>query len=109
MIVIGGGVIGLELGSVWSRLGTQVTFVEFLNRIAAGNDLEIANSLQKIMKKQGMEFHLGTKVVGGDVGEGVKIFLEGPKAPEFLEAEYALVAVGRRAFTDKLNLESIGI
>lgn len=81
MVVIGGGIIGLEMASVWSRLGSKVTIVEFLGQIGGpGMDTEIAKSAQKILKKQGMEFKLNTKVMGGDVtGEKVKLQLEAAK------------------------------
>ncbi|CAG9316603.1 unnamed protein product [Blepharisma stoltei] len=110
LLVIGGGVIGLELGSVWSRLGSEVIFVEFFNRIAAGNDLEVAQALQKILEKQGMKFYLSTKVVGGEsTSNGVKLNLEGTNSPTTLEGDYALVSVGRRPNTIGLNLEGLGI
>ena len=81
LVVIGGGIIGLEMGSVWSRLGSKVTVVEFLGQIGGpGMDNEIAKSSQKILKKQGIEFKLNTKVMGGDVsGEKVKLQLEAAK------------------------------
>ncbi len=70
LLVIGGGAIGLEMGSVWSRLGAEVTVLEFLPRIALGFDLELANALQKVLTAQGMIFHLGTKVSEVKVGNG---------------------------------------
>jgi dihydrolipoamide dehydrogenase len=81
MVVIGGGIIGLEMGSVWSRLGTKVTVVEFLGQIGGpGMDNEIAKSAQKILKKQGIDFKLNTKVMGGDAsGEKVKLEIEAAK------------------------------
>lgn len=110
LLVIGGGVIGLELGSVWNRLGSEVIFVEYFNRIAGGNDLEVANALQKILVKQGMKFHLQTKVVGGELTDtGVKLILEGQNAPNSIEGDYCLVSVGRKAYTAGLNLEAIGV
>ena len=108
LVIIGAGVIGLELGSVWSRLGSEVVFIEFLPKIAGATDLEISNGLQKILEKQGMKFILNTKVVGAVVKEGsVVLKLEG--AVESIEGDKILVAVGRRAYTDELNLDAIGI
>lgn len=115
LVVIGGGVIGLELGSVWARLGTEVHVVEFLPRIAPGSDLEIANTLQKLLAKQGILFHLGAKVTGGKTSDnGVKVEIEKASAdakdvPSSLEADYVLVAVGRRAYTAGLGLDRIDI
>ncbi|KAK7992256.1 hypothetical protein PG996_012731 [Apiospora saccharicola] len=113
MIVIGGGIIGLEMGSVWSRLGAKVTVVEFLNQIGGpGMDNEVAKSIQKLLKKQGMEFKLGTKVVSGDkTGDKVKLEVDSAKGgkPETLDAEVVLVAIGRRPYTAGLGLENIGL
>lgn len=112
MIVIGGGVIGLEMGSVWRRLGSQVTVVEFLDRIVPGVDKEIADSFFRILKKQKMKFKLGTKVVASRK-EGGKVLLDieaskGGKA-DTLEADVVLVATGRRPFTHGLGLEEAGV
>lgn len=115
LVVVGAGVIGLELGSVWARLGTEVHIVEFLPRIAPGCDLEIASTLQKLLTKQGIQFHLGAKVVGGQVNSsGVQVSVEkvapdSPEVPASLEADYVLVAVGRRAYTQSLGLDHIDI
>ncbi|KAI9643419.1 dihydrolipoamide dehydrogenase precursor [Ciborinia camelliae] len=113
MVVIGGGIIGLEMSSVWSRLGTKVTVVEFLPQIGGpGMDLEIAKSSQKILKKQGIDFKVNTKVMGGDVsGEKVKLSLEAAKGgkEETLDADVVLVAIGRRPYTAGLGLENIGL
>lgn len=115
MVVVGGGVIGLELGSVYTRLGTEVVVVEYLNRIAAGNDFEMSQHLQKSLTKLGMKFHLSAKVVGGETGsDGVKLKLEPANAeaknvPETIDAEYVLVSVGRRPYTDGLNLSNLGV
>lgn len=106
MLVIGAGVIGLELGSVYQRLGTKVTFVELLDRVCPPFDREISQHLDKIFKKQGMEFHLSTKVTGGAVGNDVTLQLEGGKE---LTAECVLVAIGRKASSKHLGLEEIGI
>jgi dihydrolipoamide dehydrogenase len=112
LVVIGGGYIGLEMGSVWGRLGAQVTVVEFLDRITPGMDAEVAKQLQRSLTKQGFAFKLGTKVVGAKSGnKGVTLTLEpaqgGPT--ETLEADVVLVAVGRRPYTDGLGLETVGV
>ena len=112
MIVIGGGYIGLEMGSVWRRLGTKVTVVEFLDRITPGMDLEISKQFQRILEKQGMSFKLGQKVTGAEKkGEVVRVTVEpaaGGKA-ETLEAEVVLVSIGRKPYTDGLGLERVGV
>ncbi|KAL8955197.1 MAG: hypothetical protein Q9183_006749 [Haloplaca sp. 2 TL-2023] len=113
MVVIGGGIIGLEMGSVWSRLGSEVTVVEFLGQIGGpGMDAEISKTTKKILEKQGMKFKLGTKVISGDdSGEGVKLEVEAAKGgkKETLDADVVLVAIGRRAYTAGLGLENIGL
>ncbi|PHH58472.1 hypothetical protein CDD81_5713 [Ophiocordyceps australis] len=113
MIVIGGGIIGLEMASVWSRLGTKVTVVEFLGQIGGpGMDSEIAKATQKVLKKQGLEFKLNTKVVRGDKGDNkIKLEVDAAKGgkPESLDAEVVLVAIGRRPYTKGLGLENIGL
>jgi len=110
LLVIGGGAIGLEMGSVWSRLGSEVTVLEFLPRIALGFDLELANALQKVLTAQGMKFHLGTKVSGVEVenGRATAIATKGEEQLTF-EADKVLVSVGRRAFADNIGAEKIGI
>jgi dihydrolipoamide dehydrogenase len=112
MIVIGAGVIGLELGSVWRRLGAQVTVVEFLDRIVPGIDDEVAKTFQRSLTKQGMSFKLGAKVTGAKAArDGVVLTVEpvagGPA--EAISADYVLLAIGRRPFTEGLGLESVGI
>lgn len=111
LIVIGAGIIGLELGSVWSRLGASVTVVEYLDRIMPGADDEIAKEAQRTFKKQGLEFRLGQKVTGVERIDGhVKLFME-PAAggdQETLEANAIIVAVGRRPYTEGLGLEAVG-
>jgi dihydrolipoamide dehydrogenase len=110
--VIGGGYIGLEMGSVWRRLGAEVTVVEFLDRITPGMDAEIAKSLQRVLQKQGFAFKLGTKVVGAKTGnQGVALALEPAQggAREELSADVVLVAVGRRPYTEGLGLEAAGV
>ena len=112
MVVIGAGIIGLELGSVWRRLGAQVTVVEYLDRITPGMDEETAKTFQRTLTKQGMTFNLGRKVTGAQTSEsGVRLTLEPAQggAPETLEAEVVLLAVGRRPYTAELGLETVGI
>jgi len=113
MVVIGGGIIGLEMGSVWSRLGAEVTVVEFLGSIGGvGIDEEISKQFQKILAKQGIKFKLNTKVLSADKEDGkVVIKTEAAKGgkEETLDADVVLVAVGRRPFTEGLNLEAIGV
>jgi dihydrolipoamide dehydrogenase len=107
LVVIGAGYIGLELGSVWSRLGSQVTVLEYLDRILPGMDLETAKEAQKALKRQGLEFRLGAKVTGVEVSGGVaKVQVEGA---EPVEAEKVLVAVGRKPSTAGLGLEQAGV
>ncbi len=110
MIVIGGGAIGLELGSVWARLGTKVTVVEFLPRIAAIFDEDITQALQKLLQKQGLKFHLGTGVESAEkTKNGIKLTAaKGDKSLE-LEAEKVLVAVGRKPNTDGLGATEAGV
>ncbi|EIW68757.1 dihydrolipoyl dehydrogenase [Tremella mesenterica] len=112
MVVIGGGIIGLELGSVWSRLGAEVTVVEFLGAVGAGMDGEVGKAFQKILQKQGLKFKLNTKVVSAErEGEVVKLKVDAAKGgkEETLEADVVLVAIGRRPVTKGLNLETIGV
>ena len=112
LVVVGAGVIGLELGSVWKRLGAEVTVVEFLDRILPGMDLELAKSAQKILAKQGLNFRLSTKVTAAVPGaNGVTLTLEPSAggAAEKIEADYVLVAIGRRPYTEGLGLETVGI
>ncbi|WP_294298040.1 dihydrolipoyl dehydrogenase [uncultured Sphingomonas sp.] len=112
MVVIGGGVIGLELGSVWRRLGAKVTCVEFLDQILPGFDGEIRKEANKIFKKQGIEFKLSTKVTGiKSNGESATLTLEPAQGGEAttLNADVVLVSIGRRPNTDGLNLEAAGL
>ena len=112
LVVIGAGIIGLELGSVWRRLGAEVEVVEFLDRIIPGADGEVATAFQRALTKQGVKFRLGVKVTGAEVSEtGVSVTVE-PKAggaAEVISADVALVAVGRRPVTEGLGLEVVGI
>jgi dihydrolipoamide dehydrogenase len=112
LVVIGAGVIGLELGSVWRRLGAEVTVVEFLDRITPGMDNELSKSFQQILTKQGFTFKLGTKVTSARVeGDEVALTLEPAKGgeAEALKADVVLLAIGRYAFTKGLNLEAAGV
>ena len=107
LVVIGAGVIGLEMGSVWSRLGAQVTVLEFLDRILPGMDSEIANEAKRIFEKQGLVFRLGAKVVGASAqGNECSVQIEG-EAP--LSCDRVLLAVGRRPNTEGLNLAAAGV
>ncbi|GGZ23225.1 dihydrolipoyl dehydrogenase [Asticcacaulis endophyticus] len=112
LVVVGAGIIGLELGSVWRRLGAKVTVVEFLDRITPGMDTEVATQFQKILTKQGFAFKLGTKVTSAKTGKsGVSLTLEAAAGgnAETLEADVVLVAIGRRPFTAGLGLDTVGI
>lgn len=112
MIVVGGGYIGLEMGSVWRRLGAEVTVVEYLDRILPGMDLEIAKQFQKILEKQGIKFLLGQKVLScKKQAKAAKLVIESvaeQKTSE-IDADIALISVGRRPFTDNLSLENVAI
>lgn len=111
LILIGGGVIGLELGSVYSRLGSKVTVVEFMDSIIGTMDKGLGKELQKVLARQGMEFLLSHKVTGASVkGSKVTVTADNPKGEKVsLEGDYCLVAVGRTAYTEGLGLENIGI
>ncbi len=112
LVVIGGGYIGLELGSVWKRLGAEVTVVEYLDRLVPGMDGEIATTFERVLSKQGITFRLGTKVTGArHTNEGVVLTLEPSKVGEAQEltADVVLVAIGRRAYTGSLGLAEAGV
>jgi dihydrolipoamide dehydrogenase len=113
LVLIGAGVIGLELGSVWRRLGAEVTVVEYLDRILPGMDGEIAKQAQKIFAKQGMSFKLGRKVTGVSEGENGQLSVATEAAAggseESLDADTVLVCIGRRPYTEGLGLETVGI
>lgn len=112
MVVIGGGVIGLELGAVWGRLGAEVTVVEYMDRILPTMDAELSKEMQKILTKQGMTFELQTKVAKAESDKkGVTLTLEPAAggAQETLKADIVLVAVGRKAYTDSLGLDAVGV
>jgi dihydrolipoamide dehydrogenase len=110
LIVIGAGAVGLELGSVWNRLGSEVTILEFLPRIALGFDLELSNLLQRLLTAQGMTFHLEAKVtaVKVDNGRATAIATKGDQELKF-EADKVLVSVGRRPFAEGLGAEKVGV
>ncbi|WP_157014523.1 dihydrolipoyl dehydrogenase [Mesorhizobium xinjiangense] len=112
MVVVGGGVIGLELGSVWSRLGTKVTVVEFLDTILGGMDGEVAKQFQRMLAKQEIDFKLGSKVTGVEkTKKGAKVTFEPVKGgdAESVETDVVLVATGRKPFTEALGCEEAGI
>ena len=112
MVVIGAGVIGLEMGSVYARLGTEVTVVEYLDAITPGMDGEVAKSFQKILTKQGLKFVLGAAVQGVEKGKGkntVKYKLRKDESENAIEAEVVLVATGRKPYTTGLGLEALGV
>lgn len=111
LIVIGGGVIGLELGSVYLRLGSKVTVVEYMDKIIPGMDGALSKELQKVLKKQGMKFELSTAVSGvKNEGENVVVSAKNKKGEEVsFEGDYVLVSVGRRPYTDGLGLEKAGV
>ncbi len=112
MVVVGAGVIGLELGSVWRRLGAKVTVVEYLDRILPGMDSEVAKKFRLLLARQGFDFKLGSKVTGAKTSKsGVKVTIEPAKGGdgETLEADIVLVAIGRVPYTDGLGLEDAGV
>ena len=112
LVVIGAGVIGLELGSVWRRLGTDVTVIEFLDRIVPGIDTEVATAFQRVLARQGLKFHLGTKVTGAVVtADGVTLTAEPAKGGDAtqIEADIVLLAIGRRPYTEGLGLAEAGV
>jgi len=112
LLVVGAGVIGLELGSVWGRLGAEVTVVEFLDRVTPGIDLEVSKAFQRILTKQGMTFHLSSKVTGVEKkGAGLKVTIQ-PAAggdSQVLDADVVLVAIGRIPYTAGLGLAEVGV
>jgi len=112
MIVVGAGVIGLELGSVWKRLGAEVTVIEFLDRITPGIDLEVSKQFQRILTKQGMTFQLSTKVTGVEKKKtGLSVTVEPAQGGDksVLEADVMMVCIGRRPYTDNLGLDKVGV
>ena len=112
LVVIGGGVIGLELGSVWARFGAKVTVVEFLGRILPTNDDEVSKQFQRILKKQGFEFRLSTKVTGAKKAKtGVTLTVEPAAGGEAktLKADVVLLSIGRTPYTEGLGLDAVGV
>ena len=110
MVVVGGGYIGLEMGSVWSRLGTEVHVIEYLDHITPGLDKEISNEFMKILKKQNIKFELNTKVEKiSKNDQGVIVQTSNKDAKNKIEADVVLISVGRKPYTEKLNLEKIGV
>lgn len=112
LLVVGAGYIGLEMGSVWMRLGAEVTVVEFLDRITPGMDGEVAKQFQRLLKRQGMDFKLKTKVSGVDLAKNaINVTIEPADGgdSETIETDVVLVAVGRRPYTDGLGLEDVGV
>jgi len=112
LLVVGAGVIGLELGSVWRRLGSDVQVIEFLDRIVPGVDAEVAKQFQRLLERQGMKFKLASKVVAAEKRNGIlSVAVEPAKggARESFEADVMLVAIGRRPYTDGLGLEQAGV
>ncbi len=112
LVVIGAGIIGLELGSVWRRLGAEVTVIEYLDRICPGMDAELAKAFQRTLVKQGVNFRLGAKVTGAKAGKSKVDLTVEPAAggaAETLSAERVLLAIGRRPYTEGLGLETVGL
>ena len=113
LLVVGAGIIGLELGSVWRRLGAQVTIVEFLDHILPGIDSEVARQFHRLQQKQGLAFKLSSKVTAIDAsGKVLKVKVEpaaGSGAAEMIEADIVLVAIGRVPYTEGLGLEAVGV
>ena len=112
LVVIGGGYIGLEMGSVWKRLGANVTVIENLPYITPGMDREVSNEFQKILVKQGIKFKLNSKVLSiQDLGSEVKIEYQTMKtnSTETIVADKTLIAVGRKPYTEGLNLNKVGV
>ena len=112
LVVVGGGVIGLELGSVWGRLGSKVTVVEYLDTILGGMDGEVSKQYRRMLAKQGMDFKLGAKVTGVEKGgKGAKVTFEPVKGGEatVLDADVVLIATGRKPYTDGLGLAEAGV
>jgi dihydrolipoamide dehydrogenase len=113
LLVVGAGVIGLELGSVWRRLGAEVTVVEFLDRILPGMDLEVARQFQRLLERQGLKFRLSSKVAavngGGKTLQATVEPAAGGGSTETIEADVALIAIGRVPYTEGLGLETVGV
>lgn len=111
MIVVGGGVIGLEMGSVYNRLGSEVTVIQHTDRICPFLDKEVSTQFEKILRKQGMKFEMNTRLEGGvnNKDKGVKVKLGTEKGTKEMEADVVLLSIGRRPFTGGLDLEKAGL
>lgn len=109
LLVIGAGVIGVELGSVYSRLGSEVVFIEFLDRICPAFDSALSKGLLKSLTSQGMSFHLSHKVVKADLSQGVALTVQGPEKESVFTGDAVLIAVGRKPYSENLGLETAGI
>ena len=112
LAVIGGGYIGLEMGSVWSRLGSEVTVIEYLDYITPGMDREISNEFQKILTKQGIKFKMGSKVESVNNNKNmvsIKYINVKDSKEEIIEVDKVLVSVGRKPYTEGLNLTKVGV
>lgn len=111
MLVIGGGVIGLELGSVWQRLGTDVSIVEFMPQVLLGADAQVAKTFQRILESQGLDIHLESKVLGVDKkGSTLSVQIENKRSGSFtIDTDLVLVAVGRKAYYEGLGIENLGV
>ena len=111
MIVVGGGVIGLEMGSVYNRLGSEVTVIQHTDRICPFLDKEVSSQFEKILRKQGMKFKMNTRLEGGtnNKEKGVTVKLGTEKGTEEMEADVVLLSIGRRPFTGALDLEKAGL
>ncbi len=112
LVVVGAGYIGLELGTVWRRLGSKVTVIEYLDRITPGMDFEVAKQFQRLLSRQGLGFMLGTKVSAVDSSSERLVITTEPAEggdPETMKADAVLVAIGRRPYTENLGLENVGL
>ncbi len=109
LVVVGGGYIGLEMGSVYQRVGSEVVIVEMMDTILAGMDADLRAEAAKTFKRQGMDIRTGTRVTGVETGGGARVGISGEKGDETLEADAVLVSIGRRPVTEGLNLETIGV
>ena len=109
LLIVGAGIIGVELGSVYQRLGSEVVFIEFLDRICPGFDLSLSKGLQKSLTAQGMVFHLSHKVVKADLSQGIDLTVQSGNEETHFTGDAVLVAVGRRPYSENLGLETVGI
>ncbi len=109
LLIVGAGVIGVELGSVYRRLGSEVIFIEFLDKICPAFDHDLSKALLKILSAQGLEFHLSHKVLKAELDKTIRLTAEGPSGETSFEGDAVLVCVGRRPYTDNLGLEAVGI